>query len=398
MRVTDWVIDADTHVTESPGVWVDRLPARFRDRGPQMVRNRHGIDVWRIGEGGPSMPVGVTAVAGWPDPFPSAPKTYDAVPPAASDAKARLEYMDEVGIWAMALYPNIGGFGNQAFLALEDRALMLACVQAYNDWLVEWTEPDPRRFIPIMATPFWDIDATVAEVERCVALGHKGILFTGEPQTFGQPYLGDHHWDPLYRLAAETGMSLNLHIGSGDVSGSFTPDRVRAHGVASTLITTSLELFLGNAMQVSDLLLSGVLPRHPDVRFVSVESGIGWVPFVLEAADYCFTDSNLTVERPEFEMAPSEYFHRQVSVCSFFETHAPRRQLDLIGEDNVLFETDYPHPVCLFGNVRERIDDAFGDLEPATRRKVLWDNAARLYGITEPDHPWTPPSRPNSAG
>jgi len=390
MQVTDWVIDADTHVTEPPDVWTDRLPARWRDRAPRMVRTRHGVDVWRIGDDGPAIPVGVTAVAGWPDPFPSAPKTLDDVPPAAYDANARLAYMDEVGIWAMALYPNIGGFGNQAFLALDDRALMLACVQAYNDWLVEWTAPDPRRFIPIMATPFWDIDATVAEVERCVALGHKGILFTGEPQTFGQPYLGDRHWDPLYRLAAETGMSLNLHIGSGDMAGSFGAERVRAHGVASTLITTSLELFLGNALQVSDLLLSGVLPRHPDVRFVSVESGIGWVPFVLEAADYCFTYSNLSVERPEFDMPPSEYFRRQVSACSFFETHAPRNDLDVIGADNVLFETDYPHPVCLYGNVRERIDDAFGDLEPATRRKILWDNAARLYGVEEPDRPWKP--------
>jgi predicted TIM-barrel fold metal-dependent hydrolase len=389
-HITDWVIDCDTHISEPAGVWTDRLPAKWRDLGPRMVRTERGVDAWLIGDEAQPIPVGLTAVAGWPEPFPSAPKTMDEVPAAAYDARARLDYMDSVGIWAMALYPNVGGFGNQAFLKLGDPELMLACVRAYNDWLVEWCEPDPRRFIPIMATPFWDIDATVDEIERCVALGHKGILFSGEPQTLGQPLLGDRYWDPLYRIAAETHMSLNFHIGSGDMSAAFERDRVRAHGLGSTLVNTSINLFLGNALQVTDLLLSGVLPRHPDVQFVSVESGIGWVPFVLESADYCFEYSTMRTDRPEFEMRPSEYFHRQVFACSFFESHAPRRDLDMIGADNVLFETDYPHPVCLYGNVREKLDDAFSDLDAPTRRKVLWDNAAKLYGVTEPDRPWEP--------
>lgn len=388
--VTDWVIDCDTHVTEPPGVWRDRLPARWRDRGPRMVRTEHGYDAWVVGDDATPIPIGMTAVAGWPDHFPSFPKTIDEVPLAAHDAAARVEYMDSVGIWAMAVYPNVGGFGNQAFLGLGDDDLMLACVRAYNDWLVEWCSVDARRFIPIMATPFWDVDATVAEVERCAALGHKGILFSGEPQAIGGPVLGDRHWDPLYRVAAETGLSINLHIGSGDLSGAFERSRVAAHGVGSTLVTSSLDLFLGNAMQVADLLLSGVLPRHPDVRFVSVESGIGWVPFVLESADYCFEYSGMRETTPAFEMRPSEYFHRQVYACSFFESHAPQRDLDVIGAGNVLFETDYPHPVCLYGNVRERIDEAFGALEPAVRSRVLWENAAALYRVDPPDRVWEP--------
>jgi predicted TIM-barrel fold metal-dependent hydrolase len=384
------VIDADTHVTEPPGVWRDRLPAKWRDVGPRLVRTEAGMDCWVIGENGAPVPIGMTAVAGWPEPFPSAPKTIDEVPLAAYDARARLDYMDSVGIWAMALYPNVGGFGNQAFLQLGDRDLMLACVQAYNVCLSEWCSADPRRFLPIMATPFWDVDATVREIERGAAAGHQGILFTGEPQTMGEPFLGDRHWDPLYRAAAETGLSINLHIGSGDVSASFPRGRVKAHGFGATLVNTSIDLFLGNALQVTDLLLSGVLPRHPDVRFVSVESGIGWVPFVLESTDYCFQYSTMRTDQPEYVLRPSDYFRRQVYACTFFEANAPRRDLDAIGADNVMFETDYPHPVCLYGNVREKIDEAFGDLPAATRRKILWDNAARLYGVGAPDREWTP--------
>ena len=154
MKCTDWFIDADTHVTEPGDVWTSRLPQKLQEQAPHMIRTDEGVDVWRFGTTERNIPVGATAVAGWHEPFPSIPKNLDECPPAAYDAKARLAYMDEIGAWAMALYPNIGGFGSETFLGLGDPELMLACVRAYNDWLIEWISPDPRRFIPVMATPF----------------------------------------------------------------------------------------------------------------------------------------------------------------------------------------------------------------------------------------------------
>jgi hypothetical protein len=142
MKITDWFIDADTHITEPGDVWTSRLPAKFQENAPRMVRTDDGVDVWRFGTRERVVPVGATAVAGWKDPFPSIPKNLDECPAAAYDAKARLEYMDSIGAWAMALYPNIGGFGSETFLGLGDPELMLACVRAYNDWLIEWIAPD----------------------------------------------------------------------------------------------------------------------------------------------------------------------------------------------------------------------------------------------------------------
>ena len=147
-------------------------------------------------------------------------------------------------------------------------------------------------------------------------------------------------------------------------------------------------------VQIVDLLLSGVLPRFPELRFVSVESGIGWIPFLLETADYCFGYSQVRRERPEFELLPSEYFARQVYGCYFFEELAPQRLLDRIGVDNVLFETDYPHPVCLYGNVREKIDAGLAGQPAAVRRKLLFDNAARLYDVAPPDRTAADAARP----
>jgi predicted TIM-barrel fold metal-dependent hydrolase len=388
VKIDDWVIDADTHITEPGDVWADRVPRRFRDRIPRIVRNEQGVDFWKFGDSERVIPIGHTAVAGWPEPIPSAPRNMDEIPPAAYDAAARLAYMDEVGIWAAALYPNIGGFGNETFLGLKDPELMLACVQAYNDWLLDWVAPDPRRFIPIMAIPFWDVEATAAEIPRCAKRGHRGILFTGAPQDFGFPYLGSDHWNPLWRAAQDAGLPVSFHLGSGDISEEFPMDRIRAHGIAPTVVTQTVALFLKTAIQMVDFIMSGVLPRNPQLKVVSVESGIGWMPFALESMDYCFDYTKARRERPEYELAPSEYFRRQVYGCVFHEEFAPGRLLDTIGADNVMFETDYPHPVCLYGNVREKIDAGLGGQSEAVRHKVLWQNAADLYGVGAPDRPW----------
>ena len=114
------------------------------------------------------------------------------------------------------MYPNVGGFGAQEFLKLNDPELMLRCVQIYNDWQSEWAEADSRRLLPITSLPFWDVEASVAEVRRCAEMGHRGILFSGAPQTLGQPLLGDRQWNPIWETAVELNLPISFHIGSGD--------------------------------------------------------------------------------------------------------------------------------------------------------------------------------------
>ena len=385
-QIQDWIIDSDTHISEPGDLWTSRVPARFKDRAPHIVRDPEtGIDTWRIGET-QGYPVGEFATAGWPEPLPSVPRNMDEIPKAAWDASARLEYMDRVGIWAMALYPNVGGFGSQEFLKLGDPELMLTCVRAYNDFLLDWISPDPRRFIPILATPFWDVEASVTEIKRCAKRGHKGLLFTGEPQTHGLPVLASRHWDPIWAAARDCDLPVSFHIGAG---GSFEDDtttqRLETMGMAGTMGFSTTSLFLDNGRQLADLLLSGVLPRFPELEFVSVESGIGFIPFILESCDYAFDFGQMRREKPEFELLPSEYFARQVYGCYIFEQRGPRELLDWIGEDKIMYETDYPHPLCLYGNVREKIDGALGDIAPEARHKVLFGNASRLYDVPVPD-------------
>jgi predicted TIM-barrel fold metal-dependent hydrolase len=154
-----------------------------------------------------------------------------------------------------------------------------------------------------------------------------------------------------------------------------------------------VQLFLDNGKQLVDLLFSGVLARYPRLRVISVESGIGFIPFILESCDYTYGYSRVRESRPEMKLLPSEYFRRQVYGCYFYEEHAPQNLLSTIGEDNVLFETDYPHPVCLYGNVREKIDAGLRGQPERVKNKLLWENAAKLYRVERPPHAWVPPAK-----
>ncbi|MCY3733097.1 MAG: amidohydrolase family protein, partial [Chloroflexi bacterium] len=197
--------------------------------------------------------------------------------------------------------------------------------------------------------------------------------------------LGDHHWDPIWNVASDAGLPISFHIGSGDFTDGFTPERLAVDGPEVTYARTSTVLFMANGLQMTDLLLSGVLPRFPDLKFISVESGIGWVPFCLESCDYHFIAADVRKARPEFEMMPSDYFRRQVYACYWFEKVAPRKLIDDIGADNILFETDFPHPTCLYGNVQETIEDGLEGQSEEVRRKILWENSAKLYNIDIPE-------------
>jgi uncharacterized protein len=388
------IIDADTHVTETPELWTRRAPANMRDRVPRIETGADGTQRWVLGKsegmvvGSDNRDVletqGITTAGGLGS-FKNPPKSFEEMHPGAYDPKARLKYMDEMGIWAMVMYPNIGGFGAQEFLKLDDPELMLTCVQIYNDWQTEWASADSRRLLPITSIPFWDVAAAVKEVRRCAATGHRGILFTGEPQSFGQPLLGDSHWNPLWEVAVELDFPISFHIGSGAMPASAVKDRIAAYGRAATYTMGAIALLLQNGRQISDLIMSGVLARYPTIKFVSVESGIGWIPFVLEAMDYQFHGNNVREERPEFDLLPSQYFARNVYACCSFEQTALPRLIDEIGADNVMFETDFPHPTSLYGEeVHSRIEGGLSNCEETIRRKILWQNAQKLYKVTEP--------------
>lgn len=390
------VIDTDSHVTEPPDLWRKVLPAKWSDVMPRVEMDEsRGMEFWLVGDRRVT-PAWAFSVAGYKEFMPLHPKVRDEVDPSMYDPVARARKLDEFGIAAQVLYPNILGFFLQSLLEVPDPELHLACVQAYNDFLAEWAEAAPGRFIPVMALPFWDVEASVKEIHRCVELGHKGVLFANAPERAGLPRMRDEHWDPIYATAQEIGLSINLHVGFGvtppprdrrsDRPALF-PDLDRRHGDARTdFVKMTVLGLMSNSGAIVDLCLSGLLDRFPTLKFVSVESGFGYIPYVLEAMDWQWLNTGAARSYPD-RLMPSDYFRRQVYATFWFERHALRALVEDV-QDNVMFESDFPHPTCLApgpasytDSAKNVIEQNLAGLPEAVLRKLLYENAARVYGI-----------------
>jgi predicted TIM-barrel fold metal-dependent hydrolase len=377
-------IDTDTHVTEPPDLWTSRVASKWGESIPH-TKMVDGREIWIMGEESYITP-GFVSMAGFDGSFPEGPDTFADIPEAAQDADARLEHMDREGISAEVIYPNVGGFGSGGFLKLGEPELMLDCVRAYNDFLTEWCSRDSKRLVPVTATPFWDVKETVREVQRCAANGHRAVLMCGQPQDFGMPPLTEPHWDPLWSAAQEAGLSISFHIGGGGGNEGFY---VRPSLTERTsLARTSGLIFVQNANCIADIIFGGVCHRYPELKFVSVESGVGWLETVLEGFDWQFMNCQVRRDCPELDLLPSEYFRRQIYGCFWFEQRGIEHALESFA-DNIMWETDYPHPTCQHPGATnawaqrpvEYAEKALGGLGDETLQKVLHDNAAAVYGI-----------------
>ena len=378
-------IDTDTHITEPHDVWTSRVSVKkWGDKVPHVVQ-MDGRDVWLIGDQTVGAP-GPTTMAGFNGSPPHGPMGYGDILASAFDANERLKHMDAEKIYAQVLYPNVGGFGSGGFLKLKEPELMLDCVRAYNDFLVDWCSADPNRLIPVAAMPFWDVNECVKEIERAVSIGHKAVLACSEPQTWGEPVLGDKYWDPFWAAAQDAGVPISFHIGGGDLSDLF--EDPAGLGLRANFGRISSKLFMANVNCVADLIFGGVCHRFPKLDMVSVESGVGWLPAYLEAADWQFSNSETRKEHPEYDLLPSEYFQRQIYGCFWFEQ---RNVVSAIGEypENIMWETDFPHPTCMHPGLEggltqhpaDYVDEAFAGVPDDQIEKVLWSTPARLYGI-----------------
>jgi len=283
------VIDVDAHITEPNDLWTKRAPAAYAERVPRVVVI-DGAPTWSIdgvvlGRAGGGSVIKRdlekqpgTAFMRWAE---------GVSHESAHDMKARVEVMDELGLYAQVLYPNAGGFGSQKFADVKDVELRRLCASIYNEAMIEIQETSGDRLMPMALLPWWDIDGSVAEAHRAAASGFHGITMCSDPQNRGLPDLGDRVWDPLWEVLSEEQLSVNFHIGASQSSMTWFGDSPwPSLDDERKLALGSSMMYLSNARVIGNIIYSGVLERFPDLKIVSVESGIGWIPFFLEALDY----------------------------------------------------------------------------------------------------------------
>lgn len=377
------VIDADTHYTEPHDLWTSRAPRGYEQRVPSVV-DVDGQPTWMV-DGKFLSPASAASVIGrdgercrgsgfmtW---------VFDDTHPAAYDIATRLAVMDELGIWAQVVYPNVAGFGGQGFGGMDDAELKRLCVSIYNDAMAEIQEESGGRLYPMALLPWWDIEASALEAERAHALGLRGVNLTSDPQVHGFPDLAEREWDRLWTVCSDLGLPVHFHIGASKTSLSwFGRSPWPSYGPDQKLAIGSSMMYLTNAIVLSNVIYSGMLERFPTLKVVSVESGIGWIPFVLEALDHQAGELD-PATLDYLSMPPSEYFRRQMYACFWFEQAGVAHAIDSLGADHVLFETDFPHPTCLYPNSLEYAAKTLAEVGPSVQRKVLQDNSAELYRI-----------------
>jgi predicted TIM-barrel fold metal-dependent hydrolase len=230
------------------------------------------------------------------------------------------------------------------------------------------------------------MDLVVKELRRGhEELGLTGFVLTDRPELVDLPDLDEPYWTPLWETANALQTPLNFHIGSGRKNAKIRgmPEAAwRSYGPKKNLALTSTQLYMSNVRIIVNLLLSTLFDRYPHLKFVSAESDIGWIPFALEALEYQL-DEMVTSERDQ-QQRPTEYFREHIYPTFWFETIGPTKHIEDVGVHNVLIETDFPHPTCLYPTAREHYAQVLANLDPAIQKRVLYENAVEVFKLPLP--------------
>lgn len=360
------IYSCDDHLDLSavpPDLWESRLTAADAERGPHVVE-RDEARVWVcedrvIGRSGISKK---TAFA----------KKFSAIGRAgieddgyrAGNAELRLEDLDRDGVAASVVYGPLA-----LGLPIEDPELQSACFAAWNDWAIdEFNAVAPDRLCALAFLPGHSPEAAAAELERCAARGHRGAIVGVFDIDVGDPA-----WDLLWAAADQTGLPLSFHI-KGGTSGKLS---YRIGKWQSAAFATLLPMQLDEPL--ATMVFCGALERHPGLRLVLAESGVGWLPYFLARMD---AEWRALGDKLDYApaIAPSELFRRQVH-ATFEEEPLAEQFIPLLGADSCMWASDYPHTDSTFPESRRAIEESLGGLAAEDRRKVTATNCARLYGF-----------------
>ena len=354
--MTDYaVIDADGHVSEPDEMWPEYLPEEFHPYAPRRVFDSQGRIRNHVG--------GVTN-----PPIPWNPDWAERLRPGGHDPKARLEDMDAEGIREMVLFPTFGLF----FAGVEDFRVQGALCRAYNDWLYDYCATDRARLLGAAVIPHGEVTAARAELRRSVEeLGFKAVMI--RPNPVAGRALHDHYYDPLWTLCEELDVAACIHEGTTQnvVQSGF--DRFDDFAFRHACSHNHEQQFA-----CLSFTAGGILERHPGLRVVFLESGCGWVPNWLERLDGHREDWGFF--QAPLPLSPSEYFARQCFVSVDPAEKSVPAVISLIGDSQLVFATDYPHPDGIFPGVVRAFTDR-DDVPEASKATILRDNALRCFGL-----------------
>jgi len=369
------LISVDDHVQEPPELWTQRLSkTRWGNRLPHLENQSDGTQRWVVdGNALPLSGVGLTGAL--MDDRTRVPQSWEEVPKAAYLPAERLRAMDADGVACSVLYPTVAGPSGENFGRLTDADLELACIQAYNDWLIEEWASTSKRFIPQCIVPLWPVEATVAEINRAVRIGHKGVVFPAVPMELRNvPHINDAAYDPVWAACQDLNVPICFH------PGSFNTIQFAAHEYFQGKLAATLEALSRPASLVFvlvNLLLSRILLRFPELKVVFAESSLGWGTYLLEYGDHQAEQDRLQLEGyPKL----SEMFRRQCYLTGWYD-RATIKTRSYVGAENILWSTNFPLATSTWPNTRDYLARSLDGLPEDTQRRIRSENAAKLYHL-----------------
>ena len=370
------VVDGDGHVCEPSNLWTKNLPSHLRDRGIRLRWNADtGFDEAYV-EDRLITDRGLVGLGNAGETFADLGRGrhYEDISRAGFDPRERLRVLDAEGIDVAVFYPGLG----LSLGAIQDRELAVASCRVYNDWIAEYCSADPRRLFGAFALPLQDPAAAAVEARRAVEELGLCAGFARPNPHLGLP-LHDAAYTPVWEALEALGAPLAFHpAGLWDMPGtSQSMAHLMAAGTHHPLI-----LFFDDYMTLANLVYTGVLERHPGLRVASLECGGGWVPHWMDRLDE-FTESYGWQLR-HLGLKPSEYFRRQGYVSFDPGERTMGALARFIGEDNMIWASDFPHSDAKYPGVVGELRENTEDMEPAARAKLFGENALRLYGIEAP--------------
>ena len=369
------LISSDSHVSEPPDLWAERLDIKYRERAPRVVLNPEGQEgAYFIYEGYPPHNLAIGLGAGrTPEELAAFLKTgtYADARPGGWDPAQRLPDMELDGVEAEVLYTTLGF----RLFWLKDAGLQRACFRVYNDWLAAYCSYAPRRLKGLALISLYDPKEGAQELERCARLGLKGAMIWCSPPA-DQPYSSEIY-EPFWAAAQDLDMPVSLHAITGmeRIPWEYGAEK---RAMRSTVTPHEIE------KSFSILILSGVLERFPRLKIVSAENNCGWLPYYLQRMDRGFArfgpSGTVTPWATKLTLKPSEYFRRQM-YCTFIDDSFGVASRHWIGVDNVMWSSDYPHTASTWPHSRDIIERDFKDVSEVEKRKIVRDNVAQLYGF-----------------
>jgi len=375
------ILSVDDHVGEPPDLFEARLPRAMLDTAPTMVEDEHEIPFWCIDDRyyPLTLPNGSSGrpVVEWIH----APQRYSDFRAGVYDPDARVRDMDVNGVWASVCFPSfVWGFAGRRFATLRDPELGLACLRAYNDWMLEeWCGSHPERFVPCQLP--WLADASVAadEVRANAARGFRAVSFPETPDRLGFPSVHSGAWDVFFRACEETDTVINLHVGaSGSVA---RPSAESPTDVAVTLFPVN------GLIAIVDWIYARIPIRFPRLKIALTEAGVSWVVGLMENLHRTYRHVDASDTWSASDPHPNDLVHRNFWFASI-EDPSAFHLLDRIGDDKVMIESDYPHGDSTWPDTQPLIARELGHLEPAMIRTIAYGTAAALYRHPEPPSSW----------